>query len=219
MSAAGKIRVLLADDHPVVLEGIKAVLKSTAPDILVTGEARDGKRALALARSSSPDVCVFDISMPVLNGLEAMTRLLAERAGARVIILSMHDDRPTVEKALISGAMGYLVKETAAEEVARALRSVPRGQRYVSQSLAAVLSPAAQRTRKPGPVRASLLTARERELVRLIVEGLRYAQIAARLRISESTVRTHRRNLFRKLDIHKQTDIVRYAIREGLSQP
>jgi DNA-binding NarL/FixJ family response regulator len=219
VSAPARIRVLLADDHPVVLEGIKAVLKSTAPDILVTGEARDGARALALARSTSPDVCVFDISMPVLNGLEAMTRLLAERSGARVIILSMHDDRPTVEKALISGAMGYLVKETAAEEVARALRTVHGGERYVSQSLAAALSLAAQRTRKPGPVRASLLTARERELVRLIVEGLRYAQIAARLRISESTVRTHRRNLFRKLDIHKQTDIVRYAIREGLSKP
>lgn len=211
------IRVLIADDHPVVIEGLKAVLKA-AHDIIVSGEARDGVKALALARKFPPDICVFDISMPLLNGLEAMARLLRDRASAKVIILSMHDDRPTVEKALLAGAMGYLVKETAAEEVTRALRAVHRGKRYVSQSLSGLLSPGA--TRKPrGRKASSVLTPKEREVVSLVAEGLSNSGVAARLRIRVGTVHVHKRNIFHKLDIHKQTDLVRYAIREGLAKP
>lgn len=212
------MRVLIADDHPVVIEGLKAVLKA-AHDIIVSGEARDGVKALALARKFPPDICVFDISMPLLNGLEAMARLLRHRASAKVIILSMHDDRPTVEKALLAGAMGYLVKETAAEEVTRALRAVHRGKRYVSQSLAGLLSPGALRKPRTGSKPASVLTPKEREVVSLVAEGLCYSAVAARLRIRMNTVHVHRRNIFHKLDIHKQTDLVRYAIREGLGRP
>ncbi|HCC48962.1 MAG TPA: DNA-binding response regulator [Elusimicrobia bacterium] len=218
MRTERRIRVLLADDHTVVIEGLKAVLK-TAADIAVIGEARDGRRALALALACPPDICLFDISMPVLNGLEAMASLLGERAASKVIILSMHDDRPTVEKALLAGAMGYLVKETAAEEVVRALRAVHRGQRYVSPSVAALLAPAALRRSRPARPRGSVLTAKERDVARLVAEGLGNRQVAASLKISESTVQVHRRNIFRKLDIHKQTDLVRYAIREGLVKP
>lgn len=221
MTRPGPIRVLLADDHTVVLEGLKAVLKRTAPDIVVCGEARDGRRALALARKFPADVYVFDISMPVLNGLEAMSRLLLEDGGARVIMLSMHDDRPTVEKALRAGARGYLVKESAAGEIARALRVVHRGQCYLSPSVSALLEAGSLRSPRAAAATCewSLLTVKETDIVRLIAEGLGNKQIAARLSISDSTVHVHRRNIARKLDIHKQTDLVRYAIREGLAQP
>ena len=220
MTAAAPIRVLLADDHTVVIEGLKAVLKKTAPDIVVCGEARDGRRALALARKSEVDVYVFDISMPVMNGMEAMARLLLEDAEARVIMLSMHDDRPTVEKALRAGAKGYLVKESAAEEIARALRAVHRGHYYLSPSLSELLasgrrSPLAAVKR----IRSTGLTAKETDVVRLLAEGLGNKQVAVKLSISESTIHVHRRNIARKLDIHKQTDLVRYAIREGLAKP
>ncbi|MDD5208075.1 MAG: response regulator transcription factor [Elusimicrobiales bacterium] len=221
MTIPGKIRVLIADDHSVVIEGLKAVLKKTAPDIVVSGEARDGRRALDLARRSPADVYVFDISMPVLNGLEAMSLLLRSDSDARVIMLSMHDDRPTVEKALRAGAKGYLVKESAAGEIARALRVVHRGKRYLSPSITDLLeSSAPSCPRSGGKVRDwSLLTASEIAIVRYIAEGLGNKQIAVRLSISCSTVQVHRRNIARKLDIHKQTDLVRYAIREGLSKP
>jgi DNA-binding NarL/FixJ family response regulator len=216
MTIPGKIRVLIADDHAVVIEGLKAVLKRTAPDILVSGEARDGRRALSLARRSPADVYVFDISMPGLNGLEAMEHLLRSEAGARVIMLSMHDDRPTIEKALRAGASGYLVKESAAGEIALALRVVHRGERYLTPSRFAGAPPVPE---KAGGLRWSLLTGKETGVVRLIGEGLGDKQIAAKLSISYSTVQVHRRNIARKLDIHKQTDLVRYAIREGLSKP
>lgn len=221
MTIPAKIRVLLADDHSVVIEGLKAVLKKTAPDIVVSGEARDGRRALDLARRSPADVYVFDIPMPVLNGLEAMSLLLHSDPEARVIMLSMHDDRPTVEKALRAGAKGYLVKESAAGEIARALRVVHRGNRYLSPSVSALLeTPSLGSPRKAGNKRDwSLLTAKETDIVRLIGEGIGNKQIASKLSISCSTVQVHRRNISRKLDIHKQTDLVRYAIREGLSKP
>ena len=221
MTMPAPIRVLLADDHTVVIEGLKAVLKKTAPDIAVCGEARDGRRALALARKSHIDVYVFDISMPVLNGMEAMARLLLEDAGARVIMLSMHDNRPTVEKALRAGARGYLVKESAAEEIARALRLVHRGQLYLSPSVSDLLEGSGRRSPLSSAKRLknSGLTAKETDIVRLLAGGMGNRQIAVKLSISESTIHVHRRNIARKLDIHKQTDLVRYAIREGLAKP
>lgn len=216
-----KIRVHIADDHAVVIEGLKAVLKRTAPDITVSGEARDGRKALVLARQSPADVYVFDISMPVLNGLEAMERLLVSDGSAKVIMLSMHEDRPTIEKALRSGARGYLVKESAAGEIARALRVVHRGDRYLSPSVSDLLEAPSLRSprKRANPCEWSLLTGKETDVVRLIAEGLGNKQIAARLSVSTSTVKVHRRNISRKLDIHKQTDLVRYAIREGLCRP
>ncbi|MDP2864988.1 MAG: response regulator transcription factor [Elusimicrobiota bacterium] len=221
MTIPGKIRVIIADDHAVVIEGLKAVLKRTAPDILVSGEARDGRKALAMARRSPADVYVFDISMPGLNGLEAMEHLLRSEAGARVIMLSMHDDRPTIEKALRAGASGYLVKESAAGEIARALRAVHRGERYLSPAVSSLLETSSRNSAHYATKKRdwSLLTAKETAVVRLIAEGLGYKQIAAKLSISCSTVQVHWRNIARKLDIHKQTDLVRYAIREGLSRP
>ncbi|OGR77395.1 MAG: hypothetical protein A2X32_04290 [Elusimicrobia bacterium GWC2_64_44] len=209
-----KIRIHIADDHPIVVEGLKAVIKRTAPDIAVTGEAACGRAALELARRSPADVYVYDISMPPPNGLEAMAELLGRDPAAKVIILSMHDDRPTVERALRAGASGYLVKESAAGEITRALRSVFGGLRYLSPSIEHISG--VQRDRRRA---CSDLTGKEKEVVRLIARGLGNREIAAKLSISPQTVHVHRRNISSKLDIHKQTDLVRYAIREGLAKP
>ena len=150
-----------------------------------------------------------------------MSQLLLEDGEVRVIMLSMHDDKATVEKALRAGAKGYLVKESAVEEIARALRVVHRGQRYLSPSVAALLETADVRSPRAGPqkYKISALTVKETDIVRLIAEGQGNKQIAVMLSVSRSTVHVHRRNIARKLNIHKQTDLVRYAIREGLAKP
>jgi len=215
------IRVLIADDHPVVIEGLKSVLHRTARDIKVTGEARDGRQALEAAARGLADVYVLDVAMPHPNGLEVAARLCKSARGARAIMLSMHDDKPTVEKALRAGARGYLVKETAAEEIAPAVRAVHGGDCYLSASLSRYFGdsgviPASRFCRPPEEPR---LTEKERDIVGLIGYGLSNKEISSRLGISYNTVHVHRRNISRKLGIHKQTDLVRYAIRKGLSRP
>jgi DNA-binding NarL/FixJ family response regulator len=215
------IRVLIADDHPVVIEGLKSVLHRTARDIKVTCEARDGRQALDAAARGLADVYVLDVAMPHPNGLEVAARLSRSARGARAIMLSMHDDKPTVEKAMRSGARGYLVKETAAEEIAPAVRAVYGGDCYLSASLARYFGdsgviPAFRFCRRPDEPE---LTEKERDIVGLIGDGLSEKEISARLGIAFSTVHVHKRNISRKLGIHKQTDLVRYAIRKGLSRP
>lgn len=215
------IRVLIADDHPVVTEGLRAVLEITAPDIEVAGEALDGLALLEKARLSPADVYVLDITMPRLNGLETLAKLLEADPATKAIILSMHDDKPTVEKALRCGARGYVLKESAACSIAEAIREVYRGGTWLSPRLGKLLEDT--RTRLPktgaGDEAGGGLTDREADIVRLIAGGLGNRQIAEELGISRGTVQVHRRNISRKLNIHKQTELVRYAIREGLAKP
>ncbi|MBU2574165.1 MAG: response regulator transcription factor [Elusimicrobia bacterium] len=213
------IKVLLADDHSIVREGLKAVLKRTAPDIIVAGEASDGNQALELAKKTPADVYLLDITMPFLNGLEAMARLLRGDKKAKIIILSMHDDRPTIEKALRAGARGYLIKESAAGDVVRAVREVYNGRHYLSPSVAGVeiddiLDAPFDKLKQ----QSSALTSREKEIIQQIAEGLGDKQIAYKFRISRNTVHVHRHNISLKLDIHKQTDLVRYAVKEGIAK-
>ncbi len=207
-----RIKVHIADDHPVVVEGLKALIKRTAPDIVITGAAADGRAALGLARRNPADVYVYDISMPAPNGLEAMAELLKLAPGSKVIILSMHDDPATVEKAIRAGASGYLVKESAAEEIVTALRAVCRGSRYLSPSI----KPRGRDRHRGSPPE---LTEKEKIIVKLTAAGLKDKEIATSLKLSPHTVHVHRRNIFQKLDLHKQTELVRYAIREGLANP
>ena len=195
------------------------MLKKTAPDIIVAGEASDGNQALELAKKTPADVYVLDITMPSLNGLETMARLLRRDKKAKIIILSMHDDRPTIEKALRAGARGYLIKETAAGEIVRALREVYNGRHYLSPSVSGIeigdiLDAPFDELKK----RSSALTSKEKEIIQLIAEGLGDKQIAYKFKISGNTVHAHRRNIALKLDIHKQTDLVRYAIKEGIAK-
>jgi DNA-binding NarL/FixJ family response regulator len=213
------IKIILADDHSIVREGLKAVLKRTAPDIIVAGEAANGNAALALAKKTPADIYVFDITMPELNGLEVMARLLRRDKKAKIIILSMHDDRPTIEKALRAGARGYLIKESAAENLVRALREVYGGRYFLSPSvsgveIADILDAPFDKLKQ----QSSALTSREREIIQQIAEGLGDKQIAYKFRISRNTVHVHRHNISLKLDIHKQTDLVRYAVKEGIAK-
>ncbi len=213
------IKIILADDHSIVREGLKAVLVKTAPDIIVVGEAFNGNQALELAKKTPADIYVLDITMPFLNGLEVMVRLLRKNKKAKIIILSMHDDRPTIEKALRAGARGYLIKESAAEDLVCALRMVYNGRYYLSPSVSGVeiddiLDAPFDKLKKQG----SSLTSREREIIQLIAEGLGDKQIAYKFKISGNTVHVHRHNIALKLDIHKQTDLVRYAVKEGIAK-
>ncbi len=211
------IKIIIADDHSIVIEGLKAVLKQTAADILVVGDASNGNQVLKIAKETPADIYVLDITMPGLNGLETMARLLRKDKKAKIIILSMHDDTPTITKAFQSGAWGYLVKEGASADIVRALRTVYRGQYY--------LSPSVRNVEMADMIAASSgnlkiyntgITSREKEIIQLIAEGSGNKQIAYNLKISINTVKVHRQNIALKLNIHKQTDLVRYAIKEGI---
>lgn len=214
------IRVMLADDHALVLEGIKAVLEKKAGGMIVSCEVPDGKKLLEAARKRPADVYVLDIAMPLLNGIETAARLLRQDKKAKIIFLSMYNDRSTVEKAFKTGARGYLLKENAADEIVKAVQEVYRGGYYVSAPLSDLV---AERMRggarnRPQTESRDRLTSKEKEIVQLIAEGLPNKQIARELKISANTVHAHRNNIARKLDIHKQTDIVRYAIKEKIAR-
>lgn len=208
------IKVALADDHAIVISGLKAVLEKSH-GIIVSVEAANGRQLLELARKNPADVYVLDIAMPQLNGLDAAAQLLAADRKAKIIILSMLNDPSTVRKALGMGVKGYLVKESAPEEIVAAVKAVQTGRKYITPSVAQVLSnrpaPSAG-TDSPG----DSLTSRERVIIRLIAEGLSNKEIAAQLKLSSHTVHTHRNNISRKLDIHKQTDLVRFAIQHKI---
>lgn len=213
------IRVLIADDHPIVREGVKFTIEKSANNIRVVAEAGDGNEALELASATPADVFILDITMPGLNGLEATRRLVRLRPGAKVIILSLHDSRAFVEEALAAGARGYLLKETAARDLVEAIRQVHRGRCFLSPGIAHHLVDPLRRpgARRSAPGHADL-TSREREVLQLIAEGLTGKEIAARLRLALNTVHVHRRNLMARLGLHKETELVRYALREGLAK-
>ncbi|MBF0485902.1 MAG: response regulator transcription factor [Candidatus Omnitrophica bacterium] len=214
------ITVIIADDHALVREGIKAVLKRTTSDIDVIAEASDGKGLLDIAKKTFANVYLLDISMPLLNGLEVTARLMKMNSKNKVIILSMHDDRVSVENALKSGAKGYLVKETAPEEVAHAIREVVDGRFFLSPKIAGYIVKDFLGSRHNYGQRKqfSRLTPREKEILQLVGEGFTSKDIAGQLKAALSTVQVHRKNIMRKLDIHKQTDLVRFALKEGISK-
>jgi len=211
------VKVIIADDHAIVREGLRALLEKFGREIIISGEASDGKELLELARRKPADVYVIDLAMPRLNGIEAVSRLLQLDGGARVICLSMYNDRPTVQKALEAGARGYLVKEKTAEDIVEAIQTVARGGYYLTASVSAFMPGAGPALRGAGNGDSGRLTPTEREIIQLIVEGLADKEISRRLAISRNTVHAHRNNIARKLDIHKQTDLVRFAIKEKIA--
>ncbi|MBI4515120.1 MAG: response regulator transcription factor [Deltaproteobacteria bacterium] len=210
------VTIALADDHAVVRIGVQALLQGE-PDFTVIGEAADGLQALALAERLHPDVLVLDVAMSGLNGLE-VTRQLAQRAPrTRVVILSMYADESYVAAAFQNGAAGYVLKGAEPAELIRAIHEAAAGRRYLGAPLCA----APGMMRGQHPQRSVLdpyetLTTREREVLQLAAEGHTSAEIAARLYVSARTVETHRANLMRKLGLHGQADLVRYALRRGI---
>lgn len=217
------IRVVLADDHALVLDGIRAVVHNMGEDIEIVGEAANGNDVLKMAQLQKADVYVLDISMPLLNGIETTGRLLKMNPDNRVIILSMHDDRASVERALEAGARGYVVKKSAAAEVIQAIRDVAGGGVYLSSSVTGYLvdsflsKPINTETQQDRPV-VVRLTSKEREVLQLIAEGHTRKEIAAALNVSVNTVHVHTNNIMQKLNIHKKADLIRFALKENMVQ-
>jgi DNA-binding NarL/FixJ family response regulator len=219
------IRVVLADDHELVRAGFRALLAGLS-DVEVVAEADDGRAALALVAAHRPDVVLMDISMPGLNGLEATGRIVKEFPRTRVIILSMHANEDHVLLALRKGASGYLLKGARLAELDLAVRSVARGEFYLSPAVSKhVLAVYLQRAGEPSAPSAGdspsidRLTARQREVLQLIAEGRTVKQIAQTLGISAKTVETHRAQIMERLAIYDLAGLVRYAIRAGIIAP
>lgn len=210
-------RILLADDHDMMRQGLRALLDNEA-DMTVVGEARDGREAVAMFNDLRPSVVVMDVAMPDMNGIEATKRIVAEKARAKVIALSMHSDPEFIRRMLEAGASGYLLKDCAFEEMIDAVRTVMENQVYLSPKVAGlvVTGYVHGKVRRSDPVIADL-TSREREVLQMLAEGKTSKQIAATLDVSRKTVDTHRRNIMHKLDVYSVAELTKYAIREGLT--
>lgn len=216
------IRVLLADDHNLVRAGIRALLENV-PEIEVVAEAENGRQVRALIKTRQPDVVLMDIAMPELNGLDATAQLVREFPRLRVIILSMHATKGYVLQALRAGASGYLLKGAATPELALAVKAVARGETYLSSAVSKYVveafkggeggGPASRGTAAPGEAE---LTPRQREVLQLIAEGHSTKEIAEKLNISVKTVKTHRAELMRRLELHDVAGLVRHAVQIGL---
>lgn len=215
-----RIRVVIVDDHTLVRQGIHALLQAE-PDMLVVGEGSDGREALRLTLELQPDVVVMDLSMPEMDGLEA-TRLIKEQAPAvQVLALTMHDSDEYFFRVLQAGALGYVLKRAASTELLTAVRAVARGDAFLYPTVAKKLvGDYLNRAQTTGEGEAqriyATLTAREREILGLIAEGLSNREIADRLVLSLSTVQTHSVHIMEKLNLHKRVELMRYAIRHKL---
>ena len=208
------IRVLIADDHKIMLAGLRSLLEKQT-DIEVIAEAENGRKAVQGAMDNKPDVVVMDVSMPDLNGIEATKQIVESLPETKVIALSMHSDKRFVMGMLRVGASGYLLKDCASQELAHAIHQVAGGKKYLSPEITGVVI---EDSLHPQPQEeASLLSAREREVLQLIAEGWSTKQTASHLYVSVKTIETHRRQIMKKLDLHNIADLTKYAIREGLT--
>ena len=214
------IRVVIVDDHPVVRDGLRFAIARAGGDIDVVGEAGNGRELLDLAGEACADVYIVDVTMPVINGLDATRELLRRNPSARVIMLSLQDSEAVVEASLRAGARGFVTKETATRNVVEAIREVHRGGCFLSPDVASCLvklvSEGDRRPRQPPGTRP--LTPRERAILQLIGEGHRNKDIASRLDVSIDTVHKHRTNLMAKLGVHDAAALVRHALREGVAK-
>jgi DNA-binding NarL/FixJ family response regulator len=215
------IRVVLADDHKIMRDGLKSMLVRQM-DIEVVGEAETGREALDKARELSPDVVVMDIGMRELNGIDATKIMTRDLPNVRVVALSMHSDRRYVSEMLAAGAAAYLLKDSAFDELTVAIRAVASGRTYLSAGITGVVVEDYLRRRSgsegsAAPAAARGLSAREREVLQLIAEGLSTKEIAAKLHLSVKTVETHRRQMMDKLGIFNIAGLIKFAVREGLA--
>jgi len=215
-----KVRVLIADDHAIVREGVRMVLAGQ-PDFEVVAEAADGAEAVRLAQHLSPDVVVMDLSMPVLSGTDATRQIRATCPHIQVLILTMHEEQSYLFELMRLGAAGYVLKRAAATDLVEAVRAAARGETFLYPAVARSLVQDYLERVRAGEERERYdgLTAREREILVLVAEGLTNAEIGEKLVISVKTVQTHRAHIMRKLDLHDRTLLVRYAVRKGLLPP
>ena len=212
-----KIRILLADDHNIMRRGLRLLLERQ-PGFEVVGEAADGRQAMEGAEATKPDVVVLDIAMPHMSGIEAAQRIRALIPQAAIVILSMHSDEGYVLRALKAGAKGYLLKDSAENDLIEAIRAVSEGKAFFSPEISKILVEDYVRDmRKRGAEDSyELLTSREREILQLLAEGKSNKDIATLLNLSLYTVETHRRNLQDKLNLHSVAELILYAVRKGI---
>jgi len=212
-----KITVLLCEDHQVVREGLRSLLQSQ-PDIQVVGEAANGSEAVVLARRLLPQVVLMDISMPGTNGLEATRQIKREVADAHILVLSSYDELECVDELINSGAVGFLSKRSAANQLPEAIRAARRGAQFFSPEITKRLQDRKLAAARAGrSLRTAFeLTAREQEVLQLIAEGLPNKGVASRLGISIKTVEKHRQAVMNKLNLHEVAGLTRYDIKQGL---
>lgn len=215
-----KIRVMIADDHAVVREGLRNLLEGQK-DMEVIAEVNDGMKAVKKVKNVKPDVALIDIQMPNLNGLEAVTLIKDAVPETQVVLLSMHKKDAYVHQALIAGALGYVLKTSPTTDVLDAIRSAHKGDYFLSSKINSNIITAflKSRTEKPAVSGYDLLSEREQQVFRLLVEGKSSVEIADILCISSKTVEKHRANTMKKLDIHNMVSMVKYAIKIGIIGP
>jgi two-component system, NarL family, response regulator NreC len=206
------IRILLADDHVLVRQGFKMIL-SAQPDMQIVGEAANGRETVEQCEKLQPDLVLMDVTMPELNGIEATRRIATASPRTRVLALSMHKDAVYVREILRAGARGYLLKDSAEADLIAAVRSVAKGEGYLSPAVSdAVLTDYRKHVSDP----LDLLTTREREVLQMIAEGKTNKEIATSLNLSVYTVEAHRGRVMEKLNLHSTGELVRFALRSGL---
>jgi two-component system NarL family response regulator len=211
------IRILLVEDQRVFREALHAFLGNES-EITVVGEAANGREALRLVRSLKPDMVLLDVAMPEMNGFETAARIRTRFPGTRILALSAHDDKRYVLGMLNAGVAGYVSKNSAGKELVQAIRTVAAGRSYLGPELAGAVIGGMHDIRTGGGTsELKSLGRREREVLQLLAEGHRSADIAARLSIAVATVMAHRRNLMRKLNLHSVSELTKFALREGLT--
>ena len=211
-------RIVLADDHAIVRTGVRAVLERLGKGMEIAAEIENGKELVTYAKTHPTDIYVVDISMPVMNGIEAVEQMVKQNPAIKIVMLSMYDDRMSVEKSLKAGAKGFIVKVCAADEIVDAIEEVSAGRFYLCSKVSkyivqGFLGKTTSRKRD-----GTGLTPKEKEVLQLIAEGYSSKQIAKTFNLSLNTIHVHRNNIMKKLGIHKQTELVRFAIKEGIAQ-
>jgi Response regulator containing a CheY-like receiver domain and an HTH DNA-binding domain len=210
------IKILLADDHKIVRDGLRSLLEKQE-GVQIVAEADNGRRAVELALETLPDLVIMDVTMPELNGIEATRMILKASPRCKIIALSMHSDKRYVTRALKAGALGYLLKDCAFEELAKAIQTVLKNRIYLSSEInEAVVKEYLEKTERLDQTAYSILTDRERQVVQLIAEGKTTKEIATILKISVKTVETYRQRAMDKLNIDSIAGLTKFAIQEGL---
>jgi DNA-binding NarL/FixJ family response regulator len=211
------VRILLADDHTVVRKGLRLLLESV-PEFQVIADAADGRDAVSLVEQHRPDVVVMDVAMPILNGIEAARQITGKLPSTAIVFLSMHGDESYVLRALKAGARAYLLKDSAEYDLIQAVKAVSEGKAFFSPAISKMLVEDYMRQMQERGVEDSfeLLTTREREVLQLLAEGKNNKDVASLLNLSLYTVETHRSNIFQKLNLHSQAELILYAIRKGV---
>ena len=210
------MRLLVADDHGIMRGGLRLLL-DRQPDMQVVAEAADGIQAVELALRERPDICILDVAMPRMTGLQATVEIRAHAPGIAVLVLSMHDDERYLFEALQAGAAGYVLKREADQALVEAVRAVARGEPFMTNAAERSLIREWMADDSSGPQEP--LTVREREVLKLIAEAHTNREIGEALHLAEKTVESHRANLLRKLGMRDRVELVRYAIRRGLIEP